>query len=146
MSCKFDKDIIQKYIDNTIDPLELLVLKEHLKVCEDCKFELELMSKLDKSMYDYFGSLPGDSMLDEFSISVLNQCYKASKTDSLKAGISKVWNFNKIVASSTVRYTSYLPGSKLVSNTAKKAGSGINKALRSYVKSSFRKLIESAVK
>ena len=38
MSCKFDKDLIQNYVDNTIDPLELIVLKEHIAVCQDCKF------------------------------------------------------------------------------------------------------------
>lgn len=144
MSCSFDKGIIQKYIDNTIDPLELIVLKEHIAVCLDCKFELELMSKLDNSMYEYFESLPSNKVLDEFSMNVLNECY--TKSYSYKDGIIKAWEINKMVISNAARYTAYLPGSKLAVNTAKKAGTGINKAAKSYMKSSFKKLIANAAK
>ncbi|MDF2841223.1 MAG: hypothetical protein K0Q99_1995 [Clostridia bacterium] len=143
MSCRFDKDIIQKYADNTIEPLELIVLKEHIAVCQDCRFELELMNKLEDSIHDYFGALPNNQLLDEFSMKVLDKCYKGSKINHLKAGVSKIWKINKMVVSNASIYTSYLPGSKLAANTAKKAGKGINKALKSYVKNSFKKIIAS---
>jgi hypothetical protein len=122
------------------------VLKEHIAVCQDCKFELDLMSKLENSMHDYFGGLPSNELLDEFSMNVLDKCYKGSKSQNIKAGISKIWKINKMVVSNASRYTSYLPGSKLAANTAKKASKGINKAVKSYVKNSFKKMIASAVK
>lgn len=146
MNCKFDKDLIQNYIDNTIDPLELIVLKEHIAVCQDCKFELDLMSKLDNSMYEYFNGLPNNDMLDEFSMNVLNSCYKGSKFKSFKAGISKTWQINKMVVSNASRYTAYLPGSKLAANVAKKARNGVNKAVKDYVKISFKRLIVGTFK
>lgn len=146
MSCKFDKDIIQKYVDNTIDPLELIVLKEHIVVCQDCKFELDLMSKLDSSMYEYFSGLPNNDLLEDFSTKVLDKCYKGSKSKSIKDGVAKIWSINKILASNASRYTSYLPGSKLAAKTAKKASKGISKALKGYLKSSLKKMLTSAVK
>ena len=146
MSCKFDKDLIQNYVDNTIEPLELIVLKEHIAVCQDCKFELDLMSKLDSSMYEYFGNMPNNEILDDFSMNVLNACYEGSKSKSFKAGISKAWQINKMVVNNASRYTSYLPGSKLVANTAKKARKGINKAVKDYMKVSFKRLIVGTVK
>lgn len=146
MSCKFDKDLIQNYVDNTIDPLELIVLKEHIAVCQDCKFELDLMSKIDSSMYEYFNSLPNNEMLDEFSVNVLNECYAGSKFKRFKAGISKTLQINKMVVSNASRYTAYLPGSKLAANITKKARKGINKAVKDYVKISFKRLIVGAFK
>jgi hypothetical protein len=143
MSCKFDKDIIQKYVDNTIEPLELIVLKEHIAVCQDCRFELDLMNKLESSLHDYFGDLPNSKLLDEFGIKVLDKCYKGSKSKSIKAGISKVWRINKMAVSNASMYASYIPGSKLAANTAKKASKGINKALKNYMKNSFKKIITS---
>lgn len=146
MSCKFDKNLIQNYIDNTIDPLELIVLKEHIAVCQDCKFELDLMSKLDSSMYEYFNSLPNNEMLDEISMNVLNECYAGSKFRRFKEGISKTLQINKMVVSNASRYTAYLPGSKLAANITKKARKGINKAVKDYVKISFKRLIVGAFK
>lgn len=146
MSCSFDKEIIQKYIDNTIDPLELVVLKEHIAVCRDCKFELELMSKLESSLYEYFGNLSDNELPDQFSMDVLEQCYENSKALGYKEGLAKFWRINKLVAVNAVRYTNYLPGSKLAVNTAKQAGKGINKAVKGYVKNSFKRLIAGAIK
>lgn len=146
MSCKFDKDLIQNYVDNTIEPLELIVLKEHIAVCQDCRFELDLMTKLDDSMYAHFNNMPNSDMLDEFSINVLSQCYEESKSKGIKAGISKAWQINKMVVNNASRYTSYIPGSKLAANAAKKASKGLNKAVKAYVKTSFKRLVVGAVK
>lgn len=146
MSCKFDKELIQNYLDNTIEPLELIVLKEHIAVCQDCKFELDLMSKLDSSMYEYFDNLPNNEMLDEYSMNALNECYESSNSKSFIAKVSKTWQINKMVISNASRYTSYLPGSKLAANAAKKARNGINKAVKDYVKISFKRLVVGTFK
>lgn len=146
MICKFDKDIIQKYVDNTIDPLELIVLKEHITVCQDCKFDLDLMSKLDDSMYEYFNDLPNNDLLEDFSIKVLDKCYKGSKSKNIKTGVTRIWRFNKRLVSNASRYISYLPGSKLAAKTAKKASKSLNKAIKGYLRNSIKKLLTAAVK
>lgn len=146
MSCRFDKNIIQKYVDNSIDPLELIILKEHIAVCGDCKFELELMSRLEDSLYQYFDGMPEHEHLDAFSLEVLDKCYEQAGSGGYKKGIAKAWEINKMVVSNASKYTSYLPGSRLAAACAKKAGSSMNKALKGYVKNSFRKLITNAIK
>lgn len=146
MSCKFDKDLIQNYVDNTIEPLELIVLKEHIAVCQDCKFELDLMSKLDSSMYEYFDNMPNNELLDEFGTYVLDKCYESNKFNGFRSGISKAWQINKMIVSNASRYTSYLPGSKLAANVAKKTSKRFNIAVKDYMKVSFKRLIVGTFK
>lgn len=146
MSCKFDKNIIQKYIDNTIEPLELIVLKEHIAVCQDCKFELELMSKLEDSMYQYFENLPDGDMLDAFSMKMLQECYKGTPYQNFKNGMVKAWDINKAMVSNASRYAGYLPGSKLAASVTKKAGKRLNTAVKNYAKNSLKKLVANAIK
>lgn len=38
--CKFDEFLLHEYLDGTIDPLEKIVLEEHLKNCTLCRKEL----------------------------------------------------------------------------------------------------------
>lgn len=40
MECKFDIDLIQEYVEGTIEPLEKIFVEEHLKVCRKCRKEL----------------------------------------------------------------------------------------------------------
>lgn len=46
MSCSFDLELLQDFLDGTIDPVEKIVLKEHLKVCSKCSKELLVMKLL----------------------------------------------------------------------------------------------------
>jgi predicted anti-sigma-YlaC factor YlaD len=43
MDCTFNQDLLQDYFDDTIDPAEKLVVKEHLKECRECAKEFLLM-------------------------------------------------------------------------------------------------------
>lgn len=46
MDCKFDKTLLQDYLENTIEPLEKIFLEEHLKCCKECKKELKELKLL----------------------------------------------------------------------------------------------------
>lgn len=41
MKCKDAREMIEAYIDNSIDPLEDEILVEHIKSCDECRRELE---------------------------------------------------------------------------------------------------------
>ncbi len=140
MSCKFDKDIIHKYLDNTIDPLELVFLKEHIAVCKECKDELELMSKLDESLYSYFDGLPQNALPLDFSMSVLDKCFEGKKF-TFKQRTELVVRVNKDILNNVTRFVDYLPGSKTASVIGKKAGQGLNKVAKSCLNYSIKKLI-----
>ena len=146
MSCKFDKDIIHRYVDNTIDPLELIVLKEHIAVCQDCKLDLELMSKLEDSMFEYFEGNPSATLPEAFAVNILDKCYTETQKKGYKRVLSGAWAFNKSVAGNASRYITYLPGSKLAARYLKKAGKSANRAVKGYVKNRFKKLIANALK
>lgn len=45
--CRMDPDVLQDYIDGTIEPLEKIVLEEHLRVCSDCRIELNRLKIVD---------------------------------------------------------------------------------------------------
>lgn len=145
MGCKFDKEIIHKYIDNTIDPLELIFLKEHIKVCEDCKNELELMSKLDESLYGYFDGMQSIELSEDFGLSVLDKCYEAQKI-TLRQRVEKAVEINQNIINNTTRFVSYLPGSKTAGKAAKVMGRGLNKALKGCLSYSVKKLVSGTTK
>lgn len=145
MSCKFDKEIIHKYLDNTIDPLELVFLKEHIKVCSDCKDELELMGKLDESLYGFFQELPQGEIPEDFSLSVLDMCYEENKLN-LRDKVKKGVEINKSIIENATRFAGYMPGSKTAAKAAKAVGRGLNKAVKSGLNYSVKKLISSTVK
>lgn len=145
MGCKFDKEIIHKYIDNTIDPLELIFLKEHIKVCEDCRTELELMSKLDDSLYGYFEGIQPIELPEDFSLSVLNKCYESKKL-TFRQRVKSAIEINQVIISNTTRFAGYIPGTKAAGKAAKLAGRGINKALKSCLSFGVKKLISGTAK
>lgn len=145
MGCKFDKEIIHKYIDNTIDPLELIFLKEHIKVCEECKNELELMSKLEDSLYSYFDEQQFAELPEAFSMTVLDKCTEDSKR-TLKQRTLRAVEANKALISNSTRFVNYLPGSKTAGKAAKTVSRGVNKALKGCLSYGVRKLISSTAK
>lgn len=59
--CKMDLNLLQDYIDGTIEPLERVVLEEHLRVCADCRKELNRLKLIDWDLKNFFaetGEIP----------------------------------------------------------------------------------------
>lgn len=46
MSCKMNIDLIQQYLEDTLSPVEKMLMEEHLRVCEGCRKELAEMKLL----------------------------------------------------------------------------------------------------
>jgi Predicted integral membrane protein len=46
MGCKIDDNLLQEYIDGMLDPLQKVIVEEHLKVCPDCRREVTEMKLL----------------------------------------------------------------------------------------------------
>ena len=40
MSCRFDKELLEMYVDGEIGPLERIFVEEHAKVCSDCASDI----------------------------------------------------------------------------------------------------------
>lgn len=143
MSCMFDKDIIQKYADNTIDPLEFIFLKEHIGYCEECRRETELAMALESSLESFFSKAPGEGSLDSVIAGVVDDCmYELNRGEKLKFILNKRLVLSGSVFGNSLRFFSLIPGSGRVKKGMKRAVSGAGGYLKSFLKKEAEKLLE----
>ena len=55
MSCTLDNELLERHIDGCLDPLEAIIVGEHLKVCSHCSAYLDELNWL----VQHLSSLPG---------------------------------------------------------------------------------------
>lgn len=66
--CRMDLNLLQDYIDGSIGSLEKLVLEEHLRVCPDCRKELNRLKLLDWDLKNYFVEEAAIPVPDELAV------------------------------------------------------------------------------
>lgn len=137
MSCRFDKELIQKYIDNTIDPLEQLFLKEHVKCCAECSRDLELLMTAENELDKFFDSRIESKDLDFMIQTVVDDCIEELESSMLKRSI----RMSREIASNSSRFVDYLPGIKYAKKGVKKAASKSGDLISAMVKKRIRKLL-----
>jgi hypothetical protein len=130
MSCAFDKGIIQKYADNTIDPLEFIFLKEHINYCEECRKELDMVMTLENALEKFFEGDSEEKDLELFITSLVNDCMcELNKREKLKYTLKKTIEIGSGIMDNSLRFVGYIPGSrgvgKGVMRTASAAGNFI---------------------
>lgn len=139
MDCRFDKDIIQRYVDNTIDPLEYIFLKEHLKYCGECEKELAILTRIDEGFYRVFDADLDTPNLEGMIGKVVDEClYESERRHMLRFTLKKAVAAGTNVVENTVRFTNYLPGNKLIKAGAKKT----TRAAGRLIKEAFRKEVK----
>ncbi|KPU44741.1 hypothetical protein OXPF_18270 [Oxobacter pfennigii] len=129
MDCKMDYEYLQGYLDDTLNPVEKIIVKEHINTCSSCKKELIemklLMWELDEFMLSEI-EVPKEAALIRKKIT--EECTK-SKRFSVKDLLSVQKNIRK---HSTI-FLNYVPGFKtgvsLAQKTAKKAPAFVYKTL-----------------
>lgn len=102
MNCDIDIDILQDYLEGTIDPLEKIFLETHISTCKRCRRELSELKLLfwdlsDKSNYEAELPVELDMLRDELIESV------TGKTTSTASRIidNQISNMKKTVAKQT---------------------------------------------
>ncbi|MCR4442706.1 MAG: zf-HC2 domain-containing protein [Peptococcaceae bacterium] len=111
--CKVSTEILNEYIDGTIDPLERVVLEEHLKSCPQCRGELNRLKIVDWEMRRFFNEdheIPPELPL--LTAVVLQACFKSEAEEAENKGFSfkdavelQVRNFRN-----SFKFLSLLPG------------------------------------
>lgn len=143
MSCMFDKDLIQKYADNTIDPLEYIFLKEHIGYCEECRRETEYSMALESSLESFFSSAPGEDNLSTVIAGLVDDCmYELNWREKLKFSLGRRIAVNKSVFNNSTRFLSMLPGGKILKRKPERSSSGIGGYLRTFMKERVKKLLD----
>jgi len=141
MSCSFDKEIIQKYVDNTIDPLEFIFLKEHLSYCGECRSELDLVMNLENQLSKFFDEDCEAKELDLLITKLVDDCMdEALKSKKLKYAISKGVEMSSRIMDNSTRFVEYLPGRKSLGKGAKKTASFAGGLLKAVMKKEVGKL------
>ncbi len=139
MQCKFDADLLQEYIDATINPLEKLVLEEHLKDCRTCRKNLTELKLLFWELED------ADQIDVPLEASHIHQRVASILDKDLETSrfVAKDFlNLQKKILDTSCKFTQFIPGFKSVTTqlekSTKKAPSLLYKTLGTLVKSTRR--------
>ena len=92
MSCKLDKQLLYSLADNTIEPLERIFVEEHLKYCDECKKELELIEKIDKELNEFEFEMLIPEQLESLSQLLVENCINQMENEDMKL---KNHNYNE---------------------------------------------------
>lgn len=93
MSCKLDKKFLYAYADNTIDPLEKILVDEHLKYCDECTKALKLIYDIDKNLSTMDDDLVFPERLSTISQLTAENCISKIEENDLKLKIQNNYRF-----------------------------------------------------
>ncbi|SHI60774.1 anti-sigma factor family protein [Lutispora thermophila] len=131
MECKFDKSLLQALIDNTIEPLELIFLAEHLKVCQQCRNELEELYSVDQAIKSLFNDdfEYGDKLSVITELTVHNIYAQSEEKMKLKDIISDTVRMNNIIIENSTRFLKYVPGILFIRRKAREKYRYVRKSI-----------------
>lgn len=142
MSCGFDREIIQRYADNTIEPLEYIFLKEHINYCFDCRKELDLMMSLENGLDKFFNYDSGAEDLDQLISGLVDGCmYELNKREKLKYTLNKGIKLGNGIIDNSLKFVEYIPGSKRMGKGVKKTASITVRLVKALAKKEIGKLL-----
>lgn len=124
MECSFDSDMIQMYIEGTIEPLEKIFAEEHLKVCKNCRKELTRL----KLLYFELENLDEPSQFPDELEQVRNMVLDNVFDTGNKYDIKKFVKQQKKSIGLASGFIDYIPGKSIVKKGIKTTGSIIGRA------------------
>lgn len=130
MDCKFDSDLIQMYIDGTIEPLEKVFVEEHLKVCKKCRKELTQFKLLYYELESLEEVEEFPEELEQVRNIVLDNIFEAPN----KYGIKDFINQQKKALVMATEFVEHVPGKKLVGKGIKATGTILGTATKKSAK------------
>jgi hypothetical protein len=142
MSCGFDREIIQKYADNTIDPLEFIFLKEHINYCGECRNELDMVMMLENQLDKLFDDDSRINNLDLLIPKLVDDCmYEVNKRERVKYTINRGINIGSGIMGNSLRFIEHIPGSKIIGKGVRKTASVTGNLVVSIVRKKVGRLI-----
>ncbi|MFZ5986814.1 MAG: anti-sigma factor family protein [Bacillota bacterium] len=142
MNCKFDTDLIQEYLEGSIDPIEKIFLEEHLKVCKKCRAELTHLKLLFyefESIKDIEMEVPTE--VETVRAKVLSDLFDK---DESGYGVKEFVKQQKEAINLAAGFLNFIPGKSIVKNGLKGANSLVGSASRKGIKHGL-KLIQARV-
>lgn len=121
MVCKFDKDLLQEYLEGTIDPLEKIFLEEHLRTCRECRAEL---TRLKLLFYELENIDDRDIEIPLEMESIRNNALDSMFEKKEKYGVKEFIEQQRQVLTASSSFIKYIPGKQIA-----KKGFELNKSM-----------------
>jgi len=118
MGCKVEDSLLQEYLDGMLDPLETLLLEEHVRICPECQVKLEQL----KEVYGILASGEEEYPL-ELELLHLQVLKKMEPAGGF--GMKELAGLGRAIGEVSTRYLDFVPGcrkgQKLVRSLVRRA-------------------------
>jgi len=136
--CNIDKDLLQKYLDKDIDPLEKILLENHLLNCSQCRKDLNQLKIMEWDLNNIdLAKAPKD--LANVRNTVLDKCFETIDKRDNSLTSKDIIDLQYKNLKNTVSFINYIPGKTIVESAFKKATTKDTKETKS--KSLISKII-----
>lgn len=143
MNCKFDKNLLYAYADKTIDLLEKIFVEEHLKYCDSCKRDLEVINLIDENLNNIGEDIIFPERLSMISQLVVENCLEKIDQEDFKSKVESIYSsckeINKIIKGSQNLYK-LNPFNKFIHESVNKSINYVKKPVKKYVKKKVAKV------
>jgi len=127
--CNIDKGLLQKYLDKDIDPLEKILLENHLLNCSQCRKDLNQLKIMEWDLNNIdLPEAPKD--LAAVRSTALDKYFEDIDESKTSLGAKGIMNLQYSNLKHIVSFVNYLPGKK---TTTKNTTQTKNKSLISKI-------------
>jgi len=117
--CNLDKDLLQKYIDKDIEPLEKILVDNHLATCSQCRKDLNQLKVMEWDLNNIdLPKVPKDLVIVRHA--ALDKYFEAIDTRETSSGTKNIMNLQYKNLKHIVSFVNYLPGKKTIEASFKK--------------------------
>lgn len=112
-------DLLQQYIDEELEPLETIILEEHLATCKPCRKVLNQLKLLDWNL-EHQPTVEPPPELETYRIAAVKAHLAGIKTAGQSAPLKEAWRFQQHILRHTFSFISYNPVNHSVTRSVKK--------------------------
>lgn len=120
-------DLLQQYIDGTLEPLENIILAEHLSDCRRCRLELNQLKLLDWDM-KHEPVIEPPAELAAHRMAALQAHLKAETAAQATTATKERWSLQKQTVQYTFAFISFNPVNRSVNRAVKSTFSALGRA------------------
>ena len=110
--CQVEQNFLHEYVDGSIEPLERIVLEEHLRGCSACRQELNRLKIIDWDLHKlYEEEISTPPELVKLRQIVLNNCLTEEANQSTNTGAissSDIWNLQVATLNNSLKFITLL--------------------------------------
>jgi len=108
--CRMDENFLQEYIDGSLEPLEKIILEEHLRTCPACAKKLNGLKLIDWDLRQIFreeGELPAE--LSSLRAKTIRSCFSGEQEQDSRGITSRdIWNIQLATFNNSLKFITLL--------------------------------------